>query len=417
MSDNGFLARELYRAADCVSKGNLALAEIVCRTIISHVPNCAQAYAMLGVVAAQLQLRDRSVEYLQKAISCDPALVSAQDHLRQVQRMRAREFDLPTDRNDRFLLIKAWGFGLWSDIIHVLGALLLAEISGRIPVTRWGSNSLYSIDPNADAFQAYFEAVSSVGFDALAKMKSATIFPRKWTSATLHNDNNAKVVGSFSRMGGLYFLNRPENIVVSDYFVGVVDLVPWIPQSHPLYGKSVDELLRYLIGKYIRPKPYVVEAVEEFQRIHIGETPAVALHVRGSDKYTEQADIDDVNRSYFGEIDRLDKAWKILLLTDDTRVVDIFRKAYPNRLVVPEAQRSSNEIGVHHSGNRASLGFEIMRDTYLALRCRKFIGNGQSGVSAMISILKDWKPDDCILLRPTSFYAQNAYLYHPDFQG
>ena len=47
----------------------------------------------------------------------------------------------------RFLLIKAWGFGFWSDVLHVLGGLMLAELTRRQPVVFWGSNSLYSLSP------------------------------------------------------------------------------------------------------------------------------------------------------------------------------------------------------------------------------------------------------------------------------
>jgi protein O-GlcNAc transferase len=418
MSADDALTRALQHAVDCINGGNLALADITCRQILSQLPGCAQAFGILGVIAAQLRLRDQGIEYFQQAISSDPSLASVRAHLNQVQNMPAQWFDLPSNQSERFLLIKAWGHGFWADVTHVLGALLLAEITGRTPVTHWGSNSLYCIDSNADAFQAYFEPVSGTDFNALLQLKGATFFPPKWTNANLQSDNNAKAFGSFSRMGALYFLNRPENIAVSDYFIGVVDVVPWIPKGHPLHGKSIDELLNYLTAKYICPKPYILKAVDEFERQHLGDGRTVAVHIRGSDKNSEVADLDEVNQSYFGLIDNLDTSWKILLLTDDTRFVDIFLRTYPDRTIVTEAQRSSNNVGIHHQGDHASLGFEIMRDTYLALRCQKFIGNGESSVSAMIAILKRWKTDECILIRPPAhLYFQNWYIYDPAFSG
>ncbi len=39
--------------------------------------------------------------------------------------------------SDRFLLIKSWGCGFWSDVDHVMGQLLVAEITNRIPVIYW----------------------------------------------------------------------------------------------------------------------------------------------------------------------------------------------------------------------------------------------------------------------------------------
>ena len=417
MSVDAILVRELQEAADCINTGNLVLGEIICRQILSRLPMCAQALAMLGIIAAQLNLRDQAIAYMQMALSCDPTLASVQRHLNQIQSMPVQRFDQWPGRGDRFLLIKAWGYGFWADVTSVLGALLLAEITGRIPVTSWGDNSHYSSNPNADAFQSYFKPVSTTDCGALLKMKSATIFPPKWTSANLESNNVTKSFGSFSRMSGIYFLNRPENIAVSDFYISVMDMAPWIPVTHPLYGKSIDELFGYLIAKYIHPKPHILKAVEKFERSHIRGIPTVAVHIRGSDKYVDQQSINDVNRNYFSLIDRLDKTWKILLLTDDTRLVDKFRQTYSNRIVLTEAQRSSNQTGIHYVGDRNSLGFEIMRDTYLALRCQKFIGNGQSTVSAMIAILKQWKLDDCILLSPSLLYKQNDFLYRPQFPG
>jgi protein O-GlcNAc transferase len=420
MPDEQGLAKLLAKAADCVNAGNLPLAEIICREILTSIPNCAQALALLGIIAAKLRLCDPAIDYFQRAIICDPKLESVRQDLHSIQDLPAQNFDRPSDRGDRFLLIKAWGHGFWADVNHVLGCLLLAEITGRIPVTYWGSNSLYSTEANGDAFQSYFEPVSAIQADMLLKMKEAAIFPPKWTNANLQGNDIAKYIGEHSRMAGFYFLNRPENIAVADYYIGVFDLLPWIPKTHRLRGKSVDDLMRYLIAKYLRPKPHILSAVEDIVRDQLGKAPVIAVHIRGSDKDVETPDVDEVNKKYFSHIDRQDKAWNILLLTDDTRLVEAFRKNYADRIFLTDCQRSSNHLGIHHtpSADRGRLGFEIMRDTYLALRCQKFIGNGQSAVSAMIAILKKWEAGNCILLMPSSFiHTQNWYLFDPAFKG
>ena len=68
-----------------------------------------------------------------------------------------------------------------------------------------------------------------------------------------------------------------------------------------------------------------------------------------------------------------------------------------------DAQRTNAAVGLHHApGNDGEkLGDEVMIDTYLALRCTRFIGNGRSNVSAMIALLKDWPEDTCRLLAPS----------------
>ena len=82
---------------------------------------------------------------------------------------------------DKFLLIKAWGFGFWSDMDHVLGGLLLAEITGRMPVVHWGRNSLFSDDPARNAFDEFFEPVSAMRIDDLIRA-DFTYFPPKWSA-------------------------------------------------------------------------------------------------------------------------------------------------------------------------------------------------------------------------------------------
>jgi hypothetical protein len=65
--------------------------------------------------------------------------------------------------SNRFLLIKAWGCGFWSDVSHVAGQLLIAELTDRIPVIFWGTGSLYASENPLvkDAFIMYFLPVSN----------------------------------------------------------------------------------------------------------------------------------------------------------------------------------------------------------------------------------------------------------------
>src|SRR5438105_9423414 len=111
-----------------------------------------------------------------------------------------------TAERHRFLLIKAWGCGFWSDMNHVFGSLLLAEITGRTPVTHWGSNSLFRDETGSDAFRLYFEPVSSFDIEYLTAIRRATFFPAKWSRSTLRRENVAKWEGPDSRLSGRSFL-------------------------------------------------------------------------------------------------------------------------------------------------------------------------------------------------------------------
>ena len=74
---------------------------------------------------------------------------------------------------------------------------------------------------------------------------------------------------------------------------------------------------------------------------------------------------------------------------------------------------------IHYSksADRVALGREIMHDTYLAARADRFIGNGQSNVSAMIALLTDWPPDNCVLLAPPVLYERNLRVFVEGVDG
>jgi len=393
-------------AAAHISRGELVLADFICRDVLAVAPGHAVAFNLIGAIAAQLGLHDEAIAHFEKALACDPPFPPAGDNLQKVRNARSRAARPQAPQGPRFLLIKAWGYGFWSDVSHVLGCLLLAEMTDRVPVTHWGSNSLFTDGSDRDAFRLYFKSLSAFALDSLPALGAASFFPAKWSASNLREEDNAKWQGPGARMGGLYFLNRPETVAVSDFFIGVVDLLPWIPPAHKLRGKSLQDVYHYLVATYLRPRESIASQVEEFYRRHIRGLPTVAVHVRGSDKMLEVADLDRLNKLYFDVIDRVDPSWRILLLTDDTRCVAVFQERYAGRVIVTDSIRTGNDLGIHYhaSVDRVRLGAEVMRDTYLALRCEKFIGNGRSNVSAMAAILKRWDDGACVLLVPSQLH-------------
>src|ERR1043166_967844 len=402
-TDRMTVEEAIHLAATHISRGNYAPADFLCRDVLAVAPGHAIALNLIGVIAAQLGLHDRAVAHFESAPAGTPPFLPAKDNLQKIRNAQARA-PLPQVRtSQQFLLIKAWGYGFWSDVSHVLGCLLLAEITGRTPVTHWGRNSLFRDGSGQDAFRMYFEPLSPFTLDTMLARGATSFFPTKWSVANLPEEDIAKWQGASSRMGGVYFLNRPETVAVSDFYVGVVDLLPWIPPAHGLHGKPLDEVYYYLATTWLKPRQSISARVEEFYRARIHGKPTIAVHVRGSDKKIEMANLDQINSLYFEAIDREDSSWQILLLTDDSRCVKMFQNRYADRIVITDSMRTDNDLGIHYtpSVDRVRLGSEVMRDTYLALRCAKFIGNGQSNPSAMAAILKRWDPGACVLVAPS----------------
>ena len=302
-----------------------------------------------------------------------------------------------------FLLIKAWGCGFWSDMNHIFGCLLLAEVTGRIPVTHWGRNSLYGDGTDADAFRFYFQPVSPFGIRYIETARRSTFFPPKWSAATLRRENLAKWNGAHSRMQGVSCLGRPETVVVSDFYIHLPDLLPLIPTTHKLSGRSLAETYRWLADKYLHLRSEITAEIEAFYHARMaGLEPIIAAHYRGTDKIHE-TDYMPSLESYFDIIDRAARDWCIFLLTDEVRCVEAFCHRYGSRVIFTDAVRSTGKIPVHFSraSDRVRLGIDVIKDIYLALRCQKFIGLGMSNPSAIVSILKDWAEGDCTLLGPS----------------
>ena len=300
----------------------------------------------------------------------------------------------------RFLLIKAWGYGFWSDMNHVFGCLLLSEITGRVPVTHWGSNSLYTDATDRDAFQFFFEPVSSFSVPDLQSISDATVYPRKWKRETLGLENNQKWEGAGSRLSGRFYLRRREAIAVSDFYIHLPDLVQSIPKTHEWHGRSRDELYRLVAEKFLKLRPHIAEMIDAFHRSHMaGPEPIIAVHVRGTDKFRER-DYKISLQNYFDIIDSKAPDWRIFLLTDQAQCVQSFVQRYGSRVIFTDAHRSSTKSGVHHdrTADPVRLGIDVIRDTYLALRCQKFLGHGLTNPACIVSVLKDWPEGDCILL-------------------
>ena len=402
--------QELTLAREALAAGDLVVSENACRDILDASPGHATALNLLGILAVKVGAVEQAAGYFEAALQASP---DDQTVRKNLDFLKQEAFARPVAQGPRYLLVKAWGHGFWSDVSHVLGALLLAEITHRIPVIHWGPGSLFGDGAGGDAFRIYFEPVSDVSLRDLAQIDSARFFPAKWNAANLADEDVAKWQGAGSRAGALCFLNRPETVAVSDFYFGVIDVAPWIPAAHPLHGKPLDEMYRTLIGKYLHPQAPRLAACDAFVERHLKGAPFAAVHMRGSDKIVENPQLHLTHAALLSEIAAIDPSWRIFLLTDDEHLLARMKAAYGERVIATDCQRSRTEQGVHLSPavNRMQAGLEVMNDALVALRADRFVGNGRSNVSAMIALMKAWKPGHCTLVRPNQLMERNPYIY------
>ncbi len=401
-------------ALQCFNQGNLAAAEVISRNILDDNPADGEALHLLGIISARIGMLDHAEQYLSSALSANPknrAIRNSLNVLRAEHPFLARA-QQQRSAEPKYLIIKSWGCGFWSDVSQVLGALLLAEVTGRTPVVHWGRNSLFGDGSMSNAFHNYFEPVSDVTLEEMVRLPGASVFPLKWSQKNLFEEDINKWNGRFSRVAALYLLARPETIAVCDFFVGVIDVMPWLATGHPMYEKLLIEVYRYLIKKYLRPRQSIVNDCESFCEAHLGAGPFVAFHVRGTDKEIEDPELDKTNQSNLVALRTVDATWKIFLLTDDRNWVTRIRDAYGDRVITTDCLRAFGKTGLHYLNlDRVRLGREVMQDVYIARSADKFFGNGRSNVAAFVALLKDWDAGDCILRVSSLLTKRNLFIH------
>jgi hypothetical protein len=404
-------------ALSAYREGNLALADILCDTLLRTGHRAPMVLLIQGLVAVAVREFKRGQALLteaQQLAPLDPTIKAGLEAARKGVRDQAQ---VRPDGRKRYLLIKPWGFGFCSDLDHVLGCLLLAEMTARTPVVYWGDGSLFRDDPDENAWDRFFEPVSTAKPADLFG-KKLSYFPPKWNDANIHAPEVNKLAGEWARVGGLLLLNRREDIAVSDMHVSITNLQSWIRPGTPLAGKSLQDLYRTMVRKHLRPSPEVTRRVDDFARAHFTARPIIGVHARGGDKPVEDAELLERNKQTPQLVDdqlRLHPAAKVFLLTDDAKLKAQYAERYGDKLITTDCLRTTTAKGVHYTEHesRSRLGVEVMTDMYLAARCDHFIGVGTSNVSAMIEHLKDWPPGACDL-RPFSLhYSLNPFLFRP----
>src|SRR6185312_9610897 len=194
--------QELLRfAIQALGSGKLAAADIAVRHFLDREPENTAALHLLGIIAARAGAREVSIACFQKALALEPDNASIRENLRAAESLKAPV----VPAGDRYLLIRSWGFGFWADVSQVLGSLLLAEATGRIPVTFWGAESRFSDKAGQDAFGYFFEPVSSASLETLTRIANASFFPPRWHKGNLTSSTRAKWEGKGSRAGAIYF--------------------------------------------------------------------------------------------------------------------------------------------------------------------------------------------------------------------
>jgi glycosyltransferase involved in cell wall biosynthesis len=315
--------------------------------------------------------------------------------------------------NNKYLLIKAWGFGFWSDVHHVVCQLFLAELLQRKPIVLWGKNSLFTTARHINSFEEFFKPISNVAIKDLSQ--HVEIYPPKWNWENILEENINKWEGNYSRISAQYFFGRSEELIVSDFYSPLSCIIPWISERSQYYGKDEDLLYEILFKKYIKPQSSIIADADSFFEKNMQDGEFIAVHARGSDKIHESMELEDINKNYYNFIDPILAAnlqIRICLFTESNSLLENFSARYKDRLIATSVTRTSTTTGVHLSGaDGIRLGKEVLTDTLIAIKCKYFLGNLESNVSLAVFSLGNWVAGSVKLLGSSSIRGENPFLH------
>jgi protein O-GlcNAc transferase len=393
-------------AADYLQAGRRDVAELYAFAALDADPRNATARKLLARIALGLHRPERAAAWLRPVRK-----VAATDSEFVALAAEAEQMRVAAPGHTRYLLIREWSAGFWSDVDHVLGMCVLAELTGRVPLVWWGAQSRFASSAGGNnAWEQFFAPLSDATLEDIERLPR---YPEKWTAASLTGPVRSRWTGPGSRLSGLELLDRQEDLVISDFHSGMRALLSWLPASHPLARATLQAAYRSLARKYLRPHPEIVAEADRFAAARFGTRPMIAAHMRGSDKVEEVNELDGVLAGYFRILDERLAARPdagLFVLTDDERVRATCEARYGTRLVMTPCARSGSNVGVHFLPDRDPVrtGVEVMVDSLLATRCSEFIGLAASNVSLYVSYLKDWAPDSCHLINENAHELWNV---------
>lgn len=148
--------------------------------------------------------------------------------------------------------------------------------------------------------------------------------------------------------------------------------------QHDRFAERVEEALPRsrsadLVGRYVRVKPQIVDAVGRFAAAHFTGAFVVGVHYRGTDKRAETPRVpyDRVLDAAAEAVARQRPgACKVFVATDEQAFLEAAARAFPGMVASVDALRSHDGSPVHErAGDNYRKGADALVDCLLLARC------------------------------------------------
>lgn len=406
----------LSDASRALSSGNIGHADALLRGMIQLGHPHPEAWNQLALLARMIKEDQTAARFAQFALQMNPHHAQAKNTL-AASRNSSPSLDARSSPDNRFLLIRSWNAGFWSDVDHVLGCLLLASLTNRTPVIHWGPDSRYGGTRETSAWNLYFQPVSTHTVHDIAAPERAC-FPPKWNHSNLSGPSINRFTGPHSRTCWLTLLNRPEPVVVADYFTPLPGVFFYLRPDHPQFNLTPDAVYRQLLTDAARPLAAHTAAAATFAQEHFENRPVLAVHVRGTDKTEEDPAALQLNQhlgSFASQMLNTGRAKSLYLMTDSASMQAHWRTHFGERLITTPSTVIDGAAGLHFAQglDPVKLGREILIDSLIATHADALAGLGSSNVPRMINYLKSWPPGTVQLAGPNTLALPNFVLFDP----
>lgn len=283
---------------------------------------------------------------------------------------------------------------------HVVGGLLLAEMTGRTPVVYWGKNSIYGGSEDINAFEHFFLPVSEYTVHDLMRQEYS-VCPETWNANNLISEEAQHCIRTWRYPPEALF-TRPEEVLVIGW-APIYQILPWLQPAHPAFGAGAEGIYRYIFAKHLTLQPRIRLEIEDFYGANMKNRPNLAVHVRGSDKILEVEKLHQLNELYPAEIEKYlahNPSALIFLCTESEKILTAYKKLFRERLVHTECQRTADDspIFFKKETDKIRMGIEVLKDVFLAVSCDAFVGNAYSNVSNAVARLRQWPTGSMKLL-------------------
>jgi len=306
------------------------------------------------------------------------------------------------------------GKSIWTDVDHVICQLLAAELTNRIPVVYWGMESLYSESIATNAYEFFFEPVSSFTVHDIVR-PGYSFYPPTWNPERILAEDSDRFKMEYRDLKSL--MKSDANIVVSDIYYPLSSILAWTNRSHWSFGKTPYQVYRYLFDKYLKPKPEVIREIKKYINTtpdFRDEKPILGIHCRSNAIVNEVAQLYDLNELYKPFVWEYIVRYNIrhiFLITDSNKILKEYKKLYDvnGMLLYTDSKKRPLKERIptylldypnkrHKGVELIKDTIEVIKDTYLAAQCDFFIGNGYSNLSNTVMRLKDWPETNIKLL-------------------